>query len=229
MSKFKILTIDDDPEFNNLIKLYLKKADAEVVTTERAEDFLAQLKIFSPDICLIDLNLDKAYGAGFQLIKAIRKNLGQEVVLFAFSKRSSRLDIDQALEFGANEYLLKPFDEVSFFLKLSQYIRLDQEKIPTLKYFEVSSIVADCAVDIDLTICGISESTLTLKSPHRLSKGAFITLSGEVINEIFLKEQINVVVDDTQIQGSDSISTIKLAELDSKTKRAVKKFIATRA
>lgn len=103
MAEKLVLTIDDNPDFNKIVKAILEKNNFKVITTTNAEKFLDNLKKISPDLCLIDLNLDKSMGEGFQLIKAIRNKKGFEIPLLVLSRRSSNDDISYALQVGATD------------------------------------------------------------------------------------------------------------------------------
>ena len=59
MEKTRVLIVDDDPNINQLIKLYLEKEGYETETAERGDDALNLFKKNPPQIVLLDLMLPK--------------------------------------------------------------------------------------------------------------------------------------------------------------------------
>ncbi len=177
-----ILTIDDDVDFNRIMKLRIEEMGLGVETTETPEVFLKRVKSTIPDLCIIDLNLDKNFGAGFQLIKAIRKSIGVELPLFIMSKRSSREDISYALELGANEYLTKPLDELVLKNKIKQY--LDTQAQDHIAFFKVPDAFKKCHFDLKMRVRKINEFGIYFEGDHLMSKGTTCNLTGKVVTEL---------------------------------------------
>lgn len=185
-TKAKILNIDDDPDFNALLKVVLKKNGFHSITTETPNDFAEALKVEKPDLCLIDINLDIASGAGFTMLQAVRNTFGLEIPLIILSRRSSREDIGKALELGANDFVSKPLDDTFLIQKINQYLR--NPELKPLTYSKVSERDWPCEVTIDLGIQAINEFGVTLSSEHFLSKGSYIELKGSLVKEIINKD-----------------------------------------
>ncbi len=58
----KLLTIDDEVEFTDLIKNYFGPRGYEVYTANEGDEGLAMAKKEKPDICLIDLKMPGLHG-----------------------------------------------------------------------------------------------------------------------------------------------------------------------
>ena len=71
MEKTRVLIVDDDPNINQLIKLYLEKEGYETETAERGDDALNLFKKNPPQIVLLDLMLPGM--DGWQVCREIRK------------------------------------------------------------------------------------------------------------------------------------------------------------
>jgi len=185
-AKAKILSLDDDADFNSLLKLVLKRNGFESITTQTPNEFAAALKTQDPDLCLIDVNLDVASGAGFSMLQAVRNTFGLEIPLIVLSRRSSREDIGKALELGANDFVSKPLDDVFLIQKINQYLR--NPELKPLTYSKVSERDWPCEVTIDLAVQAVNEFGVTLTSDHFLSKGSYIELRGPLIQEIIKRD-----------------------------------------
>ena len=130
------LTIDDDPEFNKIMRLLLMRLGLDVQTTSTPAEFLQELKSSSPDICLVDLNFGEL-NAGFTIIKAIRSVLGPDLPIIVISRFVDRQSIAHALEIGANDFLVKPLDQELLSTKLSRYVKSEAIEDATLPLVKV--------------------------------------------------------------------------------------------
>ncbi|MFT6070942.1 MAG: CheY-like chemotaxis protein [Bacteriovoracaceae bacterium] len=184
MKKKTILSIDDDPTTNLIIKTILNKYDFNSITTEKPEDFLSILKETEVDLCIIDLNLGAQLGAGYQLIQAIRNVKGWELPLFVLSSRSQKEDIANALSFGATDFLFKPIDDVVLLDRISQFIDVTDPFSP-LPYFKLKKNKGEAKVNFSQAIVGISEIGITIEGEGLLAKGTHVLLNGKAIDKIF--------------------------------------------
>lgn len=58
MNRFKILVVDDDPKLSRLVKTILEKSGRyEVREENRSSAALASAREFSPDMCLLDVDM----------------------------------------------------------------------------------------------------------------------------------------------------------------------------
>ena len=71
MENTRVLIVDDDPNINQLIKLYLEKEGFETETATRGDDALNLFKKNPPHIVLLDLMLPGM--DGWQVCREIRK------------------------------------------------------------------------------------------------------------------------------------------------------------
>ncbi|RYD59349.1 MAG: response regulator transcription factor [Sphingobacteriales bacterium] len=122
--KFKILLVEDDTNFGQVLKNYLELNDFIV---ELARDGILGLAAFRRekfDICLLDVmmpNMD-----GFTLAEEIR-NVDPEVPLFFLSAKSMKDDILTGYKLGADDYITKPFDSEVLLHKIKAVLKRNQE------------------------------------------------------------------------------------------------------
>lgn len=201
MAKNLILTIDDDEDFNRLVEVILKKHGFDVITTTNAKDFLRKLHHRDPALCLIDLNLAEAFGAGFQLIEAIKSSNKKKVPLFVLSFRSDKKDIARAIQLGANDYLHKPLDDLVLLDKINQYVDV-KDPFEPLPYFEVTESKRHSSLGFNHKIVAISEFGLTIEGPCLISRGTLIKVKSNVISKILKVEDqvLNLNVADTWME-----------------------------
>jgi DNA-binding response OmpR family regulator len=130
MKSIKILYIEDDLlTAENIIK-FLEDEKFTVFHTDTIVDALAQIKINSYNIVLLDLNLQDY--SGFEFLKNLKKSLHIPVIVIsALSETSVKL---QAFRYGASDYMVKPIDllelEARIWAVLGRFsqIKLEDEK-----------------------------------------------------------------------------------------------------
>ncbi len=200
--KLMILSIDDDSDFNLLLKIKLEKHKIEVRTTTNVAEFSAALREGpSPNLCIVDLNLAESPDAGFSLIQALR-NKDALLPIFVMSRRSDGADIIYALELGANDYINKPLDVDLLLAKISHNLKtniLDFKNFPLLK---VTNSVSSCQVKVNFKIREINEFGIVLECLNFVSKGTIVKISGAIIQEIFEEEFVSLRVSNINIDNS---------------------------
>jgi len=116
---FHILVIDDDQRLRLLLKQFLEKngfraSDAE--DTDQAKKIMKSL-IF--DLLVIDIMMPGQNGLEF--LKEVRlKNNVPALMLSAMSAPENRLD---GLEFGADDYMTKPFEPRELLLRIQNILK----------------------------------------------------------------------------------------------------------
>ena len=115
----KILIVDDDPQIISFLSRYLKKQDfTPVCATTGAEmrDILAREKV---DLCVLDVNLPDA--DGFELTREIRRTSSLPIIVL--SVRNEAFDRVFGLEFGADDYVTKPFEPRELVARIRTILR----------------------------------------------------------------------------------------------------------
>ncbi len=187
----KILSIDDDPSINILLGKYLKEASFEHKSCLNIKEFITEFKNFKPDICIIDLNLDDKIGAGYEILKVIKKSSNSHMPVLILSKMSTLKDISYAMELGASDFLSKPLDKTTLLHKLKGIVGEEKSDRPL---FEVSKQNQKCTFDMKMSIYEVSEYGLKIFSPFHISIGTLIKLKGEKFKKICGVTELSVTV-----------------------------------
>jgi len=103
----KILIIEDDRAIVEAISLTLQLnwPDTTLVSAKLGEEGIELLQSEKPDAVILDLGLPDI--SGFEVLKRIR--LFSDVPILILTVRSDEGDIVRGLEWGADEYVIKPF------------------------------------------------------------------------------------------------------------------------
>ena len=103
----RVLVVEDDLDLINLLEEGLTMYGYAVDKANDGEEAVEMAYIENYDIVILDINLPKK--DGFEVLDEIRK-FNQEVNIIMLTARSDIDDRVKGLDFGANDYMVKPFD-----------------------------------------------------------------------------------------------------------------------
>ncbi|MCC6980185.1 MAG: response regulator transcription factor [Candidatus Melainabacteria bacterium] len=103
----KVLVIEDEPDFSDLIGGWLKNENYTVETVDTGEDGLDRLKFYKYDIIILDWVLPGL--SGVEVCRDYRNTGGTTPILMLTSKKHVD-EKSQGLDAGADDYLTKPFE-----------------------------------------------------------------------------------------------------------------------
>ncbi len=115
----KILIVDDDPGISTSLGLYLKASGFEVATCLRGDQAAAAFARENPDLAVVDINLPGK--DGFEVVREIREKSGVPVLML--SARGAERDKLAGLEFGADDYVEKPFSPREVTARIKSILR----------------------------------------------------------------------------------------------------------
>lgn len=100
----KILIIDDDTALTDMLKSILESRKYVVYTAHRVEEGLQAVSLYDPDVIVLDLYIQGSNG--WKICRSIRQiSQAPILVLSVLNKPES---VAQALDEGADDYLIKP-------------------------------------------------------------------------------------------------------------------------
>jgi DNA-binding response OmpR family regulator len=105
----KIVVIEDDPTFLDLLRVHLSGAGHEVLTAEDAVLGLRAIIANSPDLILLDLTVP--YLDGFEMIAALRNDpVTRDIPVIVLTGHGDDETYTRARDLGAAELLTKPVE-----------------------------------------------------------------------------------------------------------------------
>ncbi|NLM49718.1 MAG: response regulator transcription factor [Clostridiaceae bacterium] len=119
MSKQKILLADDDGNICELLRLYLEKEGFDIVITNDGESALTQFKKESPILVILDIMMPKM--DGIQVCREIRKISNIPIIML--TAKGEVFDKVLALELGADDYIVKPFEPKELVARVKAVLR----------------------------------------------------------------------------------------------------------
>lgn len=121
----KLLIVEDHSYISELIKSGLKPLGHVSDIAENGRDALHLLSVTYYDAVILDLGLPDI--EGIELLNRIRSNLQQQIPVVVVTARSSLESRLQALNIGADDYLIKPFEVEELEARLRAVWRRTQE------------------------------------------------------------------------------------------------------
>jgi two-component system chemotaxis response regulator CheY len=117
------LLVDDSPLVRKIARKILGGAGFEIDEAENGQIGIEKCQSRMPNVVLLDWNMPVMDGLEF--LKSLRRMDGGREPVVIFCTTETDVDhIQRALANGANEYLMKPFDQESLIAKLDKvYIR----------------------------------------------------------------------------------------------------------
>lgn len=120
MSK-KILVVEDEADILKAVSFRLDKAGYEVLTAMNGQTALDLVRKDPPDLVLLDLRLPIL--SGYEVCKQIKSDekLKKVKVIF-FTASVVHNIVEKTKEFGADDYLIKPFSPNELMQKIEKFL-----------------------------------------------------------------------------------------------------------
>ena len=130
----KILIVEDDFNFGNILKDYLILNDYFVVLAKNGIEGFEKFKKENFDLCILDVMMP--FKDGFTLGKEIREK-NENIPLFFLTAKTLKEDVLKGFKIGADDYLTKPFDSDVLLAKIKAILnRKNLINIPDSDVYE---------------------------------------------------------------------------------------------
>jgi DNA-binding response OmpR family regulator len=114
-----ILVADDDRNIADLVRMYLHKAGYEVTIARDGDETERLLKEQSFDLAILDIMMPGP--DGLQIVRHLRRRSDLPVIFL--SARSSDIDKVAGLQYGADDYVTKPFNPAELVARVQSVLR----------------------------------------------------------------------------------------------------------
>jgi DNA-binding NarL/FixJ family response regulator len=142
MKKIRILVVDDHPLARFGIKNQLKDVEDLVIVgeAEDGEQAMQKVKELHPDVVILDLFIPVL--SGFEVVKLVRKDFPDVHVMILTAYEQEEY-LHQALEFGAEGYLLKSAEKEELMAGVRTVSRGERAFSPRIKEFIVKGYLTN--------------------------------------------------------------------------------------
>ena len=176
--KQKILVVDDDSNIAELICLYLVKEGFETEKANNGKEALRQMQRFDPNLVILDVMMPKM--DGYETCREIRKQ-GNTPVIFLTAKGET-FDKVLGLELGADDYIVKPFDNKELVARVKAVLRRTETKETNVKKLVFPGLV------INQSNYSVTYKERNIDMPPKELELLFFLASHP--NQVFTREQL---------------------------------------
>ena len=116
----KILIVEDEKQIAELLKYALEKENFEAAMANTGEEAFAKINSFRPELILLDLMLPDM--DGLSICREVTNN-HRDISVIIVSAKNDQIDKLIGLEYGADDYITKPFDIREVILRIKSVLR----------------------------------------------------------------------------------------------------------
>jgi len=119
MNSATILIVDDEPQIRRVLRTTLTSEGYAVVEAKSGDEALEKLRSERPDLVLLDANMPGM--TGLEACREIRRT--SDVSIIMVTVRNSERDKVNALDAGADDYVVKPFGTEELMARIRAALR----------------------------------------------------------------------------------------------------------
>ena len=119
MAEYKILVVDDEEPIAKILDFNLKKEGYDVIIANDGERAVELAFSENPDLILLDLMLPKK--DGMEVCREVRAK--KNIPIIMLTAKNSEIDKVLGLEFGADDYVTKPFNPLEVIARVKSLLR----------------------------------------------------------------------------------------------------------
>lgn len=200
-----IAIVEDDAAMRSALAQVLREADFEPVCYDNfaldAPHFVEELLKLSPDLILLDLHLPDHNGA--ILLRLLRKSSQVPVIMVTSS--SSEADEMIALDFGADDYITKPFNSQLLLLHIEAVLRRGNNQPSTVPFHHLTINLLEGSIKNDT-------KTLVLTKNEIVILRALLRTPGKIVS----REALMTELWHNQERINDNALTVNVSRLRAK-------------
>lgn len=116
----KILLVEDEESIRGFLRINFQRENFQVIECESGEEGVRRALIEKPDIAILDVMLPGING--FEVCQKLRESFPRMGIIMLTAKGED-MDKIMGLQFGADDYVLKPFNPLEITLRVKALIR----------------------------------------------------------------------------------------------------------
>ena len=138
-----ILVVEDEPDTAELLEFHLENAGYKVTIAEDGYEALKKIHKLRPDLLILDLMIPEI--DGFEVCRLIRKDPANESLpVMMCTAKSDETSKIQGLDFGADDYVTKPFSPREVVLRVKNLLkRSDSVNRTDIERLSIGKITID--------------------------------------------------------------------------------------
>ena len=180
-----VLIVEDDPHTVEVVGLYLRRDGYKVLAASNGNEGLLLARESAPDLVVLDLMLPGK--SGLEVCRELRKE--SDVPIVMLTARVEEEDRVAGFEFGADDYVTKPFSPRELAARIRAVLRRtarDREED-----FQATLTCGEITLDVRQRVASVGEAPLKLTPTEYRLLAMFLKEPGrtftrdEIINRVF--------------------------------------------
>ena len=189
-----LLVVDDDNKIRELTKEYLEENNFLVTTAKDAIDAKNKIEIIKFDLLILDIMMPGE--SGLSLTQYLKKKNNTPIILL--TAKGEVDDRIKGLEFGADDYLGKPFEPKELLLRIKNIIRKTKvKKLPE------EIIIGEANINLKKLFIKIDKKVTKINPNEKKVLEKMLSSPGK----IFSREDIGKVMNITKERTVDVMIT----------------------
>ena len=177
----QLLMIDDDRELGDMITDFLAGDNLDVTVRHSGEAGIEEFKSGDYDLIILDIMMPGI--SGLDVLKKVR--LTSTVPVIMLTARGDDVDRIIGLEFGADDYLPKPFNPRELVARIKAILRRAQPQSEDSEVLELGEIRLDSRTHK----AGVNQNELQLTGTEFEILKCLLETPGKVVNKEYLSER----------------------------------------
>ena len=165
-----ILIVEDEDSIRGFLKINLNRNNFNVIEAKSGEEALEIINKEKPSIAILDVMLPGI--DGFMLCKILREKYS-DIGIIMLTAKSQDMDKIMGLEYGADDYVIKPFNPLELVLRVKALIRRVGEE--NREKLEIKPFIIDLYsqkllknnIEIDVTPTEYLMMKIFLENPNK--------------------------------------------------------------
>lgn len=180
----RIALLEDDPDQAARLQSLLESAGHHVHLFDRGRALLARLASESFDVVVLDWGIPDL--SGYEVLRTIRSQTVADTPVLFLTHRDAEADVVQALEAGADDFIVKPAREREFLARIQALGRRGPERDGA------AEVLGACGIRIDISRREITlDGVLVEVTPREFDVAVFFFRNpGKLISRQHLMEVV---------------------------------------
>ncbi len=166
----KILLVEDEDSIRGFLKINLQRNNLQVIEASTGEEGLKLAAIEKPKIAILDVMLPGI--DGFKVCSKLRDEF-PNIGIIMLTAKGQDMDKIMGLEYGADDYMIKPFNPLEVVLRIKALLRRlgeeDKEKLALGEFIIdlYSQKILKNSIEIDVTPKEYLLMKIFLENPNK--------------------------------------------------------------
>lgn len=204
--KDKVLIVEDEQSISNFISMILTANGFDTIIVRTGEEALTMIASHCPDMIVLDLGLPDM--DGMEVLKSVRKWSNLPVVVV--SARNHEHDKVEALDYGADDYLVKPFGTSELLARIRTAIRHTRTTLSNTQIAQSGKFVTgDLTIDYDKHLVTLAGQPVHLTAnEYRL-----VELLSRSAGKVLTYDRISEAMWDDAAGGNSQLLRVNMANI----------------